>query len=147
MDGSDDSRRAAQKVLDLLQRGTVTKIVAFHSVEHPILANLAVPMTIGVPSRNLSTTPQKIREEYKMIGKKILKNTENLFKKAGKLIETRLIEEEDPEDYILRVIDEEGFDLVALGSKGDHSKLKEILIGSIAQKILNEASCDVLVVR
>lgn len=146
MDGSDDAKRAAKKVLDLLQPNTVTKIVAFHSVEHPIALALTVPLTIGGPNHP-SMSPERIKEEYKLAGKKILDQTENLFKKAGKLIETRLIEGEDPEDYIMRVVEDENFDLVALGSKGDHSKLKEMFMGSIAQKVLNEVPCDVLIVR
>ncbi|TFG01857.1 MAG: universal stress protein [Promethearchaeota archaeon] len=147
MDGSDDAKRAAEKVLELLQPDTVTKVVAFHSVEHSLAAHLAVPITMGAPNSQLRMSPDRIRQEYRMIGEKILKRTKDTFKKAGKLIETRLIEDEDPEDYIMRVIDEENFDLIALGSKGDHSKLKEMFLGSIAQKVLNDADCDVLVVR
>ena len=146
MDNSEDAKRAAKRVIDLLQPNTITKIVAFHSVEHPIALALTVPLTIGGPTHP-SMSPERLTEEFKIAGKKILNETEKMFKKVNKLIETRLIEGEDPEDYILRVVEEEGFDLVALGSKGDHSKLKEIFMGSIAQKVLNEASCDVLIVR
>lgn len=146
MDNSEDAKRAAKRVIDLLQPNTITKIVAFHSVEHPIALALTVPLTIGSPTHP-SMSPERLKEEFKIAGKKILNETEILFKKVNKWIETRLIEGEDPEDYILRVVEEEGFDLVALGSKGDHSKLKEIFMGSIAQKVLNEASCDVLIVR
>ena len=88
-----------------------------------------------------------IKDENKKIGKKILDDTKDIFAKANKAIETRLIKDEDPEDYIMRIVEEEDFDLVALGSKGEHSRLKEIFMGSIAQKVLNDASCDVLVVR
>ena len=146
MDNSEDAKRAAKRVIDLLQPNTITKIVVFHSVEHPIALALTVPLTIGGPTHP-SMSPERLKEEFKIAGKKILNETEEMFKKVNKLIETRLIEGEDPDDYILRVVEEEGFDLVALGSKGDHSKLKEIFMGSIAQKVLNEASCDVLIVR
>ena len=42
---------------------------------------------------------------------------------------------------------EEGFDLVVIGTKGIHSKLRQILLGSVAQRVVKNAPCDVLVVR
>jgi len=39
------------------------------------------------------------------------------------------------------------FNLIALGCKGEHSKLRRILLGTVATNLLNEASCDVLFVR
>lgn len=146
MDASDDSKRAAKRVLDLLQPNTMTKVVAFHSVEHPTAFVLNIPLTVGIPY-GISTDPKSINDQHKKIGKKLLDDTKNIFAKANKSIETRLIEDEDPEDYIMRIVEEEDFDLMALGSKGEHSRLKEIFMGSIAQKVLNDASCDVLVVR
>jgi nucleotide-binding universal stress UspA family protein len=147
VDASDDAKRAARRVLDLLQPNTITKIVAFHSVEHPTAFALNIHLTVGISYGMPSTDPKKIKEEYKKIGKKILDDTKDMFAKANKLIETRLIEDETPEEYIVRIVEEEDFDLLALGSKGEHSRLKKIFMGSIAQKVLNDASCDVLVVR
>jgi nucleotide-binding universal stress UspA family protein len=150
MDGSKEATRAAKRIKDLLQPSTITKIVAFHSLNDRILPKIAsfmVPTPYTGTEIRVNSSPERIKAEYRMIGETILDNTEKLFAKDDKLIETRLIEDEDPEDYILRAVEEEGFDLVALGSRGDTSKLKEILMGSVAKKVFNDADCDVLVVR
>ncbi len=44
-------------------------------------------------------------------------------------------------------MEEENFDLIVLGSKGEHSKLEQIFSGTIAQKVVNDVPCDVLIVR
>jgi nucleotide-binding universal stress UspA family protein len=150
MDGSKEANKAAKRVKDLLQPNTITKIVAFHSINDRILPKIAsftVPTPYSGPEMSVNGSPERIKSEYRMMGETILDNTKKLFAKDEKLIETRLIEDEDPEDYILRTVEKEDFDLVALGSRGDTSKLKEIFMGSVAKKVLDEADCDVLVVR
>ncbi|TFG01860.1 MAG: universal stress protein [Promethearchaeota archaeon] len=145
MDDSEDARRAAKRVLEIQEPGT-TKIVAFHSIEHHMIPPV-IPLSYGnnytIPAAQIS----EIRAAYRKRGDEILKNTEEMFKNANIDIETRLILDEAPEDYIDHIVDEENFDLVALGSKGDHSKVKEVFMGSVAHKVLSEAECDVLAVR
>jgi nucleotide-binding universal stress UspA family protein len=145
MDDSLDAKRAAKRVLELQKPG-ITKIVAFHSVEHhmiPTVIPLSYGSTYSIPADQIS----EIREKYRKKGDEILKKTKKMFEKANIEIDTRLIFDEDPEDYIERIVEEENFDLVALGCKGDHSKVKEVFMGSVAQKVLNNADCDVLAVR
>ena len=62
-------------------------------------------------------------------------------------VETRLIYNTMPEDYIKKIVKEEEFDLVILGCKGDHSKLRRTFLGTVPDKVINEAPCDVLIVR
>jgi nucleotide-binding universal stress UspA family protein len=145
MDASEDAKRAAKRVLELQEPG-ITKVVAFHSVEHhmlPPMISLSYGNSYSIPGAQLS----KIREEYRKKGDEILKATEKMFKEANIEIDTRLIFDEAPEDYINHIVDEENFDLVAMGVKGDHSKLEEVFMGSVAQKVLNDVDCDVLAVR
>ena len=72
---------------------------------------------------------------------------EDSFTKEGLAVETRLIEDDAPEVYIRRIVEEENFDLVVLGSKGHHSKLKEILLGTVSKNVVRSAPCDVLIVK
>ncbi len=157
MDDSEVAMHAAEKVLDLVSNGITEdalknhfEIIAFHSIDHHLLPKvmpITVPSGFGSGYNVPAVDYRKLEEEYKIYGKKILKKTENLFKQNNIDIETRLITEEKPEDYIERVVKEEDIDLVALGTKGEHSKLEQIFSGSIAQKVVNEIPCDVLVVR
>ncbi|MFW9894500.1 MAG: universal stress protein [Candidatus Thorarchaeota archaeon] len=87
------------------------------------------------------------KEEIENKGWNILNRKKEMFETANIPVKIRLIEDEDPDEYILRVIKEENFDLVVIGNRGIHSKLREILIGSVAENVIINSSCDVLVIK
>lgn len=89
----------------------------------------------------------KIEAEYEEQGKAILNTAAEILKNQNIPFDSRLIKEIEPEDYIIDVCKEEKIDLVVLGCKGDHSKLKRVFLGTVATKVLNEAPCDVFIVR
>jgi universal stress protein A len=60
-------------------------------------------------------------------------------------VEHRL-EEGDPATQILRVAQETGCDLIAMGSHG-RTGLDRLLIGSVAEQVLRRAPCPVLTVK
>ncbi|MBN1803168.1 MAG: universal stress protein [Candidatus Lokiarchaeota archaeon] len=150
MDGSEDAKRAALKVIGLCE-SRPSEIVVFHSYmhriipqTHPILVSPITPTYYTIPEPDYG----QVQELYRREGQKILKKAEMLFNSANIDVETRLIEDEEPEDYILRISEEQDFDLVVLGCKGHHSKIHQIFMGSVAQKVLNSATkADILIVR
>jgi len=154
MDDSDAAFNAANKVLDLFSNGTdkkgnIPEIVAFHSIEHhkfPKYMPIMVPSGFGGRYTVPAVDYRKIQEEYRRHGEAILEKTEEIFEKEKIEIETRLIDDEKPEDYIKKIVDEEHFDLVAIGNAGEHSKLGEFLLGSVTQEIVKAAPCDILVI-
>ncbi len=148
-DGSENAKRATRKALELAKRMNAV-VVAFNSVEHhmiprtlPVMIPFAPVGSYSVPQMDYS----RIRDEYRIQGAAVLKNVEEVFGAQQVPIETRLIEEETPEEYVQNTVKEEGFDLVILGCSGHHSKLRRALMGTVANKVLNEADCDVMVVR
>jgi nucleotide-binding universal stress UspA family protein len=169
MDNSEDAFRAAERTIEIvkdqnrsekksqdlnqkvdLRENTEPEIIAFHSTEHRKIAEkiaLNIPSSFG-PNYSIPATDfRKLQEEYELHGKKILEKTKALFNNENIDIETRLITDEKPEDYMEKIVEEEDIDLIVLGSKGDHSKLEQIFSSSIAQKALNDVPCDVLIVR
>jgi nucleotide-binding universal stress UspA family protein len=58
----------------------------------------------------------------------------------------QLIVEGNPADEILRLADEMGADLIAMGSHGRTGVLR-LLMGSVSRKVLDQARCPVLIVR
>ena len=54
--------------------------------------------------------------------------------------------EGDPATEIVRFAGEEGFDLIVMGTHG-RTGLDRLLMGSVAEKVLREAPCSVLVVK
>jgi nucleotide-binding universal stress UspA family protein len=169
MDNSDDAFRAAERTVELAKsqnlketnvqkknqennvRDTIQpKIIAFHSSEHRKISEkmaLYIPSSFGASYSIPPVDYRKLQEEYKLHGKKILKKIETLFDKNNIDIETRLVTDQKPEDYIEKAVEKENIDLVVLGSKGDHSKLEQIFSSTIAEKVLNDVPCDVLIVR
>ncbi len=169
MDNSDDANRAARRTMEIvkglkpkrvdtltdkerkdLKNNNLPDIIAFHSTKHHSFLD---KILIKAPSSFGSSYPippvdyRKIQEEYKLHGIRIFKRTEEIFDRNHIDIETRLINDEKPEDYIEKVVEDENIDLVVLGSKGEHSKLEQIFSGTIAQKVINDVICDVLIVR
>ena len=149
IDGSEDSIRAAKRVRDI--GNSSTKVVMFHAIEEHFYEKVP-PITVPVIGGRTYTPPavseSEIKFEKEQHAKRMLKKIKkDIFRASLVPIEIRVIEDEDPEDYILRIVEEENFDLVVLGCKGEHSKLKRVFMGTLATKVLNEASSDVLVVR
>lgn len=64
---------------------------------------------------------------------------------GAKSISTR-VSRGDPAEEIIAVAEQEVAGLIAVGSRG-HGRLAGLLLGSVAQKVVAEAHCPVLVVR
>ncbi|MBD3213533.1 MAG: hypothetical protein GF311_13075 [Candidatus Lokiarchaeota archaeon] len=149
MDSSDDAQRAAQKAIEFKKQWD-SEVIAFHSTEHHFIPQ-EIPLSSQISNFTHYSIPpsayNEIEKVYKEHGKEILKNLEDNFAEEELDVETRLISVKRPAQYIIETVEKENIDLVILGCKGAHSKLKEVFIGSVAQSVVNKAPCDVLVVR
>ena len=149
VDGSDNSNRAIRETIEI-QKKFNSEVIAFHSVEHQMIPKV-IPLGYPFGGATVYTIPysdyESIRREHIHRGETILKDAIKVFKEAELQVETRLVEEYHPEEYIKDVIEKEKFDLVVLGCKGHHSKLKRVFLGTTATKVINESPCNVLVVR
>ncbi|MHA1885927.1 MAG: universal stress protein [Promethearchaeota archaeon] len=122
IDDSEESMRAAKRAIEI-QKDSGGKVVAFHSTEH-----------------RKSKTDESEHT-------KILDKVENLFKEANVSVETRIISDQKPEDYIKNICEAEEFNLIILGYSGTHGILRRRVLGSIPTQIMNNALCDVLLVK
>jgi len=141
IDGSDDAFRAAQRALEFHKRDH-SKIVAFTSLLHKL--TYMNPPLITIPADNVISF--HVQPERITVAKNTLKKVEGLFKDSNAIIETRVIYDKEPDDYIKEQVEEEGFDLVILGCKGEHSTIKRV-IGTVPEKVINHVPCDVLIAR
>ena len=161
MDDSEDALRAAKRVISLVKNGAEpilkennkikTKIVAFHSImHHAFPQGLLIPVPSPFGSSSYMMPPidyQILEQEYREHGEQILDKVKELFDNENLPIETRLIDDETPAEYIARINEQEKFDLVALGCKGEHSRLQEIFLGTVVYDILDKIESDILIVR
>ena len=126
------------------------KIIIFHSVEHHAEpSGMFMAPSYSVPHIYSISDPdiQKIKEVYEKNAQAIIDRAKEIFMEAGMQAETRLVYEYDPISYMKKMVNEENVDLVIIGSKGTHSLLEEILLGSVADKVLRHVPCDVFIVR
>lgn len=80
-------------------------------------------------------------------GLKILEEAKNTAEKEGVVPETRLGHAfGNPAQEILRIAEQDGFDLIVIGAKG-HSVLMKLLVGSVCDTVMHHAPCPVLVVH
>ncbi|NLI99127.1 universal stress protein [bacterium] len=131
VDGSDNSLRAAQTARD---------IAACMQSQITILYAAYIP-----PLYSVDIHPE-VRDALHEDGRKILDAAAKVFKGTAIEPTERLVFDERPDEAILRLIEEDGFDLVILGSRGLHGKELEAL-GSTSLRVLDKATCPVLVVH
>ncbi|MBD3253795.1 MAG: hypothetical protein GF383_01815 [Candidatus Lokiarchaeota archaeon] len=147
IDQSEDSQRVIKQVIDI-QKIFNSKVVVFHSIDTKVSFPMNIPL-VSTQTGHMSAvvTPRKLEIERRRSAKKLLENAKELFRKNFLSVETRLIEDFEPEDYITNAIEEENFDLIVVGCKGDHSKLRRVFMDTIPNKVLNQAAADLLIVR
>ncbi|MHA2182116.1 MAG: universal stress protein [Promethearchaeota archaeon] len=143
-----------------------SQIFLFHSIKHwlekvsPPSHGWTVPYAGDAYFNVTSTTkPVLIKEEdssnikrlsefeIQHLGETILIEKKAIFDELQIPVKIRLIVKEYPEEYIQRIVKKKKFDLVVVGLKGIHSKLSQIFVGSVAESVVKNAPCDVLVIR
>lgn len=85
-----------------------------------------------------------IPEEIKQKGYEVLREAEHTLP-AGLHADVRL-EIGNPARRILSIAEEEGIDLIIMGSRG-LSSAKQILLGSVSHNVLVRSGCPVMIVR
>jgi nucleotide-binding universal stress UspA family protein len=130
-DFSADARPAFEVACALAGEGR-GRLVVLH-VERPPLATLGG--TAGVPPLHTEYDRETLPEELQRIQPA----------RAGIALEHRL-EYGDPAAVILKSASETGADLIVMGTHG-RTGLRRLLMGSVAEQVVREASCPVLTVR
>jgi nucleotide-binding universal stress UspA family protein len=140
-DGSDVALEAARRAVGIL--GTA------HDFE--ILSVTAPPVVVGAPGATIDAmtaavpspeTAQRIEDEERLEAEAAIQHTA-----ASLGIEaSHRVLPGDPATEICRVAEEEGFDLVVVGSHG-HGWLKRVVLGSVSHHVVQHASVPVLLVR
>ncbi|MFW9937119.1 MAG: universal stress protein [Candidatus Thorarchaeota archaeon] len=143
IDGSESSLDAVKEALEIQKRDN-SKVIVFYSLTRSLYEFVPTFTYLG---KSGSAIPSNLRHDKWDKGSELLNSVQELFEKEGQKVETRFIFDIPPEDYIKKVVKKEKFDLVILGSEGKHSKLRTIFFDTIPDKVVNNISTDVLVVR
>jgi len=133
VDGSDNSFRALDHAISLAE-STGARVTAMHVIERP--------PTVYVESQKLLND---LLDNYKKESEKVLDKCKQIADKSGVKIET-VMAEGDAASTIVGYANKEGFDVIIIGSRG-LGRFKEMVLGSVSNKVLHHAKCPVLIIK
>ena len=142
IDGSEHSNRALSYALDLAEKYSAE--IKLLSVAQPVIA--MGPLYSIQPMMSPSNTTMYVKEieaAHKKMLEKALKNakeTKPQIKISKQLVNGR------PAERIVEIANKESCDLIVMGSRGAGG-IKEFFLGSVSDRVADEASCPVLLVK
>lgn len=138
-DGSQPAHKAAEQAIWIAGKSN-SEVIALYVIDTSLF--------MGLPTEKAVT---RIKEMLEDEGRKsfdaiidMSSKYQEEYKNEIKLV--FMTKEGRPARTIRKTIDEEGIDLVVMGTAGKHG-MDRFLLGSVAEKVVRTASCPVLVVR
>ncbi|MHB8171024.1 MAG: universal stress protein [Thermincolia bacterium] len=136
-DGSPYSLKAASYARMLLEKMTGTTLTILHVGDVPKeLLSHGYLLEVALD-------PELIKQLVEDKTERVIKETKAVF--DGLEVDS-LIQLGNPVDVICCLIEEKGYDLVIIGSRG-LSEIKGLLLGSISHRVSHLAKCPVLIVK
>jgi nucleotide-binding universal stress UspA family protein len=89
--------------------------------------------------------PQELFDEQRRAAQRVVAQTERALRSTA-LTSEPFVREGDPKSEIVEEAIQWGADLIVMGSHG-HSALERLLLGSVANSVINHSPCSVEVVR
>lgn len=132
VDFSDHGKQVANKAVELAQINQA-KLSIVHVVENLPITDAAygpIPFDVDLTQEWLESSKQRLK---------------SLAEKLGIPEQRQWLEMGSAKLEIVRVAEENGVDLIVVGSHGRHGLA--LLLGSTANGVLHHAKCDVLAVR
>jgi len=134
----------------LSQKAVVQGVALAKSVGAKVTAFFAAPPATPIVYRDHLpvgyVTPGEHEEMIRKTAAKYLGFVERAAKKAGISCESVHVTSDYPEEGILKVAQKKKCDLVVMATHGQGG-LRGMLIGSVTQKVLNQAKIPVMVFR
>lgn len=143
LDGSEPADKALDYALDLAAKysanlvllGVVPRVIV--PMVHPTIEVSTIPpVSVVTYSEELKAQHEKVLSEALKKAKKIKPN----LKVSTKLVEGR------PADKIVETAKKGNFDIIVMGSRG-LGGIKEFLLGSVSDRVADEGTCPVLIVK
>lgn len=139
-DGSDQARNALLYAIHQAKEKNLKTITAVYIVEE-------IPTGLGLDLEDdVSLYDYEIFEKLESRGKELLKEAESIGKEKGIEIDTDIKYGYNPSVEIVKYAEENEIDHIIVGSHG-RSGISRILLGSVAEGIVEKAHCIVTIVR
>jgi nucleotide-binding universal stress UspA family protein len=138
-DFSDDSKLALSYAIELAQKFSA-EIMVVH-VDQPLAPVMVSELNPGLDVGTMN----RIAEEQRLLALRELDQTSARLRESG--VKSRgLMRVGAPFLEILHAAQSENADLIVMGTHG-RTGLAHVLIGSVAERVVNKAPCPVLTVR
>ena len=132
VDGSTTSARTLERIVALRERFP-QELTLLHVVDVDRLAYRMIP----------DFQVEMIRNNARTAGAELLAGRVRILEEAGFTVVSRL-EVGSPRELIVRVANEDGFQLVVIGRRESTGEIRDVLFGSVANFVLHKAKCPVL---
>jgi nucleotide-binding universal stress UspA family protein len=133
VDGSENSVRALEAAI-FLSKKIDAHVTVMHVMQKP-------PTVYIHPQKEL----EELLRNYRREAEQILERCEEIGNRNGVELK-KVIIEGDVASKILRFAEKEGLDMIVMGHRGS-GRFKEMVLGSISQKVLNQTKSSVLIIR
>lgn len=147
LDGSEHSSRALETAIQIAKKfsGKITLVHVYSVTVRPVI--MPEPTTLTPPGVPVMTPAEvsKVVDATRKAGFRILADGEQKVRAAEVQVQTMLVEGQVVHE-ITNAAKEGKFDLIVIGARGI-SKIREILLGSVSDGVIRNASCPVLVVK
>jgi nucleotide-binding universal stress UspA family protein len=140
IDGSKSSDHALHYAIDLAGKYSAEVTVTTIVDEPPL--SLVTKGTLYAPV-STENYLEKLRDFHEKILLEALKKAKKIGPKLK--VSTKLLTGR-PADKIVETANDGAFDLIVIGSRG-LGGIKEFLLGSVSDRVADEASCPVLIVK
>ena len=141
LDGSALAECTLSHVKNLLKDGSVGEVTLLNVVK------VDFPWAVMGPQEyRKSIDINAIRERLFIASRKYLADIESRLGSEGIKVKTDSVEGNRPADAIVEYAQENGMDLIILGTHG-YTGLKKLLLGSVAFGVLNQSHIPILLIR
>ena len=140
VDGSKGAAAAIELARDLLIGGVGKTVSLIH------IGSIAKEVADYSIINTKQVDEELIKIKLMHHGHQILSEGKAIFKQASLPIDTMVELGDDPGERIVKIAQEQNFDLIVMGNRG-LSVVKEIILGSVSSKVLHHAKCPVIIYR
>lgn len=155
VDGSAKSMKAVERAIEIMKQNPVYSEAAVMAVFEPELEGPWITSfaKVGKEFAESGSEAKKLKDlmekEHKSLGEKwmddVLEEAAAIFQKEG-IEAKRIAQRGHPARKICETAEQEGYDMIVIGSRG-LGGLKQYFLGSISNAVIQGANCDVLVVK
>ena len=132
VDGSNTAGRTLEKIIALKERFpqelTLLHVVDIDKLTYRMIPDFQLDM---------------IRDNAGKAGQQVLDSKAAMLEQAGFKVEARLAFG-PPRQTICKVANQEGFQLIVIGRRDSTGEIRDVLFGSVANYVLHNVACPVL---